>query len=73
MQVVVSVSAVKEEKSEERRSLASAATATIFQPGSVPTCHVDGNGHTVVHFDSALHPSFHCSHNAASALLHRPG
>ena len=46
--------------------LASAATATVFQPGSVPTCHVDGNGHTVVHFDGALHPSFHCSHNAAN-------
>ena len=35
-----------------------------FSKGDAPKCQML-NGHTLVQFDTELHPSFHCSHNAA--------
>ena len=35
-----------------------------FSKGDAPKCLML-NGHTLVQFDTELHPSFHCSHNAA--------
>lgn len=40
-----------------------AAPATIFQPGQPPKCYVLPSGETMVEYsNSALHPSFKCSH-----------
>ena len=45
-------------------SLALNTPNQYFSRGDAPKCQML-NGHTLVQFDTELHPSFHCSHNAA--------
>ena len=49
-------------------ALVGAATAAnpYFRAGETsPRCFVNSHGDTVVHFDSAHHKSFKCTHNSA--------